>query len=327
MNFDDWLKLARNEQANSTDADGSHLYANYRHTTRDALIRKSALNKFIRNLPKVTSGPGLPAEDLAGRLVYNVAVSQYQRKPSRGHVRDFRLMGKNIKCGASEHFVNISQKLAPYPTVTGLGGMIPFVPTAPGPLTHPPGSLSSTPVAHAIKPAGVIWLCPLNRILGMIELIRPATQDELFVNLSDWLGLKPTGRPWRDAKTAPWAITATLRLYRTHDDSKLRRPHALSGGYSDRFCGATIFTPYGSTAQCSTGAASLPEAITQQSELVEVVPTEPEYDTLCQALAAINGAFVSNRLPGQALIGQITSDQFPPHGGYLPLQQAIIARL
>lgn len=325
MEMNDWLELARKEQCDSTDEAGSHLYANYQYTLRHRLIKARALQKFIRNIPKAVIGSA-PDEDEASRLAYKVAVSQYKSPPKNGKVADFRLMGKRVRTN-TDYFANLTQELTFYPSVTVQGGA-PFSPGfVPQNASLAPGSLSDTGIARRIKPGGVLWLTRWDSVLEIARQLRPVSRNEFFVGLVDWLGLKPKGYPWRNAKSTPWNLRITLRLYKRTEKTNLSRPHALSGGYSDRFCCATAFAPYGSTAQCSTGAAFLPEAITALSEVVEVLASEKEYSAAVAALGAIDATLLSGRNRTEPLAAVISSSSFAPHNGYLELQRAILARL
>jgi hypothetical protein len=143
--------------------------------------------------------------------------------------------------------------------------------------------------------------------------------DELpfFKSLVMGLGLK------RGAKDYTVCV---IKLFRINAD-RLLRPHALSEGTHDRFCGTSPdpHRQFGSTADSRSGKAGLPEAIVLCDDINEIAPSEPEYLDLRKRLRGI-APWVDGLT--QHVKAVFSNDKlFEGEMAYRSLHQEIISRL
>jgi hypothetical protein len=253
MQLDDWCRASQDDQ---NVRRLSHLHANFRSSCDQELVTAVGLDAFRRAID--ITNPALltkmPLEGGIANAVVNEARHQFYRTAgaTAGITLDFRIAGKPIANDGTEVFVNLYMR--PYP-----------------PSPSPTGGATTkvTPLASASR---IVWLTKIENALGRLDTAVVAYRSQLselqmFQELVGLLGLKPINSA---------QATFGLRLYQPKKDA-VRRPHALSHGYEDRFCGTSPFRPYGSTADNRTGASGLPEAIAFESDLTPISPSAAEY--------------------------------------------------
>lgn len=214
---------------------------------------------------------------------------------------DFRFIGKPIPAKAGGVFVRLSVR--------------PIDPSA----TDATSDLSNA------NPKQLVWLTTRDAVAGAMKaaLKPPATelsQLDFFRELVHSLGLKANSWFPIDAD-----YKCIVYLARLKADGVLIRPHALSGGYDDRFCGASPQKPYGSTADNRTGKSGLPEAICL-AENLDLLDNGPEYDAFRQEMVSMAPWIDTGRAPISAILAG--DELFEVDTGYNPeIHRVILKRL
>jgi hypothetical protein len=253
MTLRKWCHCAQEDQL----AGINHLYANFGHSWRTGIMPKPAVEAFVKEVDALGGRPLAPAASgVANRAVMDAIKATLISDPPRP---DFRFIGKPIPAKTGDVLVNLSVR--------------PIDPSATGTISE----LSN------VNPKQLVWLTTRDAVAGAIKaaLKPPATdlsQLDFFRELVHSLGLKANPRFPIDAD-----YKCIVYLARLKADGVLIRPHALSGGYDDRFCGASPLKPFGSTADNRTGKSGLPEAICL-AENIDLLDSGPEYDAFRREL-------------------------------------------
>lgn len=233
----------------------------------------------------------------ASKVIDEALKENFKATPSRC---DFRFLGNSIPTKANTVFVNVSVRMAS-DSVSGIGvGM-------------------SNRYLHRM-----VWLTTQNAVFTALEKAQRAVPGAdlsslmLFRELVHLLGLKANPKlPLSED------YECTLQLGRLRSDDALRRPHALSTGYDDRFCGASSRRPFGSTADNRTGKAGLPEAICLSKD-VEMFSDGPDYETFRENLSPLASWVQGTVGPIRAVLNG--GDLFKVDKPYLPTLQAVIIK-
>jgi hypothetical protein len=252
--LDDWCRSAQDDQNIKRL---SHLYSNFRSSCDHRLITPPGLDAFKRALG--VTDPSLlvkvPVEGGVANAIVNEARHQYYRPvgTTAGITLDFRISGRDIKYDDAEVFANLYMRPNPA-RLSSTGGATSRV--TPPPATH-----------------RIIWLTRLERVFYRLDQAVHETRTQLselqlFQEVVALLGLKPINSP---------QTIYGLRLFRARRGDVLRRPHALSHGYEDRFCGTSPYRPFGATADNRFGTNGLPEAIAFEVDLQLIPPSDAIY--------------------------------------------------
>lgn len=252
MLVQDWCHCAQADQ----NAHGQgHLYANFRHSLKRNLLRARGIADFGASLDYLVSEGFLldPSTPCASQAVYEADKARH-RAPSP--IDDFRLCGPIIESLTTDTFLNID--FFPITTSsTGVSGR---------------GGRGFRPRPHGIK-----WLTTRAETETLLKsaVAKNGPLDEIsfFRELISALGLKARD----DDPSAAIDYSCGVNLFQLKRDKELYRPHALSTGYEDRFCGVSPKRPFGSTADNRNGKAGLPEAITSDMSLIRLEPSSTPY--------------------------------------------------
>lgn len=267
LDLDEWCAWTQADQ----NRDGvGHLYANFRHSLANALLPAMSTSMFVSALNAFLSKPGSKLPRRADDAIYIA----FQETMTRSYslAGDFRLSGRDIGAKVGTTFVNVWPKplhSAPAPSSTGGSG--------------------KSGIRPSPQPGVMRWVTTPDKMLKKLRSTAARLRDRRLdesafcreiVNL---LGLKPDP----NAPPGGGRYEVVVTLYQLHREGALRRPHALSTGYADKFCGASPSRPYGSTADNRTAKAGLPEAIALLDDLRFVKDYEPAYKVFRAQLAAI----------------------------------------
>ncbi len=281
MVIQEWCQWAQDDQNRHRV---SHLYANYRHSLKTSLMPRSTVADFVRLLSQYVAEGGLldPARPGVAEDAVAAAHKALWRSPVPGP--DFRFSGPPIGEAAGTVLLNVGVRPAES------------------------RSTARTPVGQVRPRRGprLVWLTRIPEVVALLHgaaARSPGGLDELafFRELVHALGLRP-----QDLNDLAPAFDCTVRLFRLAAGGRLCRPHALSGGYGDRFCGASPQKPYGSTADNRTGRSGLPEAICRADDIVELDARDPAYAAFRVSVAPlapwiVEGAAIAATLPGHSL--------------------------
>lgn len=252
MDFCDWCQLSQDEQNIQRI---NHLHANLRYTENNSMISTSGLAAFKRALGKLAGT--IPSPVAAGQSEVAVVKSSEEqyRSPRPPGYRDFRLQGTTVSDPPRPTiFVSLSQLDPALPSASGTAGP----------------RLSPT-----LRPGRLRWITTVDHLARGLNKARIARGDldelALFSEIVATLGLKASPRSGTET-------VYRLSLYKAGRRGAVRRPHALSTGYGDRFCcNRRRFDDYGRTMNNQSGNIGLPEAISFAKDLIELAPSTTEY--------------------------------------------------
>ena len=271
MQLSEWCAEAQQDQ---NVRGKSHLYANYRQSRSKELVTSRGIDSFKSSLDMVDGATVLAGSaahahlgqpgGFANFVLRELEQKYYQPARPAGLTSDFRIDGTLIPRATDVLIVNVRRHdIERFGGASGIGAA-PFGPAAPAYtdivwLTRP---------EHAIK--------KLRRLLPN----RHARLTELafFRELSAQLGLK------RGRKSS---TMFQVNLYKIESTRLLVRPHALSRGYPDRFCGSSRFKHFGATIDNRNGETGLPEAIVLFENTPPLKSSDPEYVELKRKLNKI----------------------------------------
>lgn len=300
MTIHKWCERAKMEQVGGYN----HLHANFRHSAQQHLLPPDALGSFAAGLDAAMRAGAVnlkqpPEIRVAAAAVEEASEERFKTLPL---LPDFRFLGPPIPVAAGDLFVNVVY----WP--------------------EPDSATGSGPLVANRDPHRVVWLTVETEVITVLKRVQSTvpTADlsdmDFFRELIHGLGLKANSK-----ESVGGRYECTLRLGRVTEDGALRRPHALSTGYDDRFCGESPYSPYGSTADNRTGEAGFPEAICPSGK-VELLTDGADYEDLRKRL--IPFASWIGRQPGPIRASLDGDDLFAINAPYDPqIQGVIIDRL
>ncbi len=295
-----WCERAKLEQVGGYN----HLHANFRHSAQQNLLSPDAVDSFAAGLDAAMRAgavdfkqpPGIRA---AAAAVEEASKETFKKSPP---LPDFRFLGPPVSVAAGDLFVNVAFWSVP-DSATGGG------PSVPNRDQH-----------------RVVWLTVEAEVITVLKRVQSTlptadlSEMDFFRELIHGLGLKASS--WG---SVGGKYECTVRLGKVMEDGALRRPHALSTGYEDRFCGESPYAPYGSTADNRTGEAGFPEAICLSGK-VTLLTDGAEYEDLRKRLSPF--ASWIGRQPGPIRASLDGAELFAINAPYDPqIQGVIINRL
>ncbi len=291
-------------QVDQNDRHLNHLFANLRHSTQNRLIPSGALREYQECLS--AAGPEIAALDPSSNDYSGSIATLALGKITdlAGMVSDYRFCGPDVPWSSSEVFVNLAIYEAP------------LTPTGAMKIGKPKAS----------NPQKLVWVTSYKALIERLSersatLPNPlSTPLSFFRELVDLLGL----RPWNDAMRSRQFV-AVVRLFKVETGARLHRPHGLSGGYADRFCGVSSDGKFGSTADNRDGEAGLPEAICRAKALIELGPSTSEYEHLKANLGDAPWIEADPRMPVTAVLNG--SDLYQIYDYDRKVQPRIVERL
>lgn len=296
MNNEEWCRLAQDDQNLHRI---NHIYSNFRHSLRERIISTDGLECFRKalanfNLPSAVAGRSRQGDaELAVKQASQIHYAQGGDQNS-----DFRLAGTVINANMREVFVSVGLYPVSGPTATG--------------------ALAPRP-APTLRQAKLKWVTTRTDVLAALSSAGVTGMSRLgfFKLLVAVLGLKS------------WAprLVYTVHLFRLGSTDAIRRPHVFSGGYGDRFCGASTRTPFGGTADNRNGEEGLPEAIALETSLVPLHANSPEYVAFKSALSALAPWVGSVPLNQEVSAELDASAVHADDADYTTLKRAIVRRL
>jgi hypothetical protein len=291
MELTEWCEKAQAMQNDARpELRSSHLYANYRHSIKINTL-PTPVADFVRCLGSPTASATTP-HDLIDQVKHF-----YYRPDERLRLklaRDFRLTGPRVGAKVGDIFFNLQLLTSDIKS------------TLLRPWKDPPGKIR--------------WLTKIEAVSDLLlgeHSTGPVDELQFFKSLVMGLGLKRGSKDYS---------VCAIRLYRIKRESLLR-PHALSDGTHDRFCGTSPdpHRKFGSTADSRSGKAGLPEAIVLCDDVEEIAPSEAEYVSLRTQLRAI--APWVDGLPQHIKAVFVTDELFEDEMPYQQLHSEIVSRL
>lgn len=263
MRLQEWCVDAQQDQI---VGEASHLYANYRHSVHGNLIDIAGMNSFVNALREMDR-PGQIAEAARRRLHAEpggfanyvlIAASQlFGTKACPPSITsDFRVDGNEIP--RTDPILMLNLRRTAFDPLYAASGT-PVFPLGPAPR----------------RPGSIIWLTRPEYVVNRFnELSGDGTHElsplEFFRELTSRLGLKQLNKAH---------ALYELELFKIESTKLLVRPHALSGGYPDRFCGDSSFSRdgYGATIDNRNGEHGLTEAVLVAGSLSPINSGADEY--------------------------------------------------
>jgi hypothetical protein len=265
MRLDQWCNIAQNDQ-NSLEI--SHLCANYRHSRRTALITAQGVESFTAALESVFRAKFENSKQEGGtaNLILEKAKDVFYDRPAPDNpavCSDFRLDGNEISSDADTIFVSLARH-----SLDGLRSA-----------TRPASSRLGRSLGNEAR---IVWLTRPDDVIRKLRRGLPGKTDgfderSFFAELTALLGLKPRGF---------LRTRYRLDLYCVRKGQTIFRPHGLSHGYPDRFCGKSAFPKFGTTIDNRDGKSGLPEAIVLASQVQWIEPGEKPHINLKERLSA-----------------------------------------
>jgi hypothetical protein len=252
----EWCEIAQRDQ---NDDKVSHLYANFRHSVSQKLISDEAKAAFadsinaIVDIAQFEDDPSGPSNGIVR------AATEIQYRSGALPTVDFRYGGPPIGVVADQIFASVAVRFEAS-TASGVG--------------------RSRSKSYVPTPDKVAWVSDPNSFLRHVKVLFETkgarlTLEEFFSDAAAHLGLKRDQREFSNIGN----YSCNVNIYRLRPSQpvpsrNLHRPNAWSGGYADRFCGASALRPWGATIDNRHGRAGFPEAITPRVNLQPVAPRE-----------------------------------------------------
>ncbi len=181
---------------------------------------------------------------------------------------------------------------------------------------------SARGLGATLREPRVTWITTESHVLEALTRRHKIDGDlsptDVFQELVASLGLKSWHKP---------TLIYSVELYRQSSKGVLRRPHSFSVGYADRFCGASSYASFGSTADNRSGASGLPEAIAFDTRLDAIQPAHKAYQGFREAVQKLASWVV--KLPQDSFIEHElnTADLHASDTSYVNFQRAVVGRL
>lgn len=269
----EWCLRAQEEQINH----GVGLvYGNYRHSHRLGLISDTGYQSFqyaLSLIPPMDPAALGPREDPdfgLTAIAVDRCANYLAADPASATQPDFRICGKPIQHDGLLVSIRYSDATTPH--------------SASSPTTVSVSPTKPLPTPSPKWPPQITWLTRPRDMLNRLETdLRGSgstklTDTEFFGSLVALLGLR---QPSPSARLGQ----CKLRAFRSKPGKPLVRPHAISRGYPEKFCGVSKFGSFGSTADNRDGRKGLPESLAFAADLDEIDPGNREFKQLASKIS------------------------------------------